>query len=26
MWRVTGGARWVVDEDSHHMGIVGNQR
>jgi hypothetical protein len=26
MWRVTRGARWMVDEHSHHMGIVRNQR
>jgi hypothetical protein len=26
MWRVTRGARWMVDENSHHMGIVRNQR
>jgi len=26
MWRVAGCARWMVDEDSHHMGIIGNQR
>jgi hypothetical protein len=26
MWRVTRCARWMVDENSHHMGIVRNQR
>src|SRR5215472_3113700 len=26
MWRVTRGARWMVDENSHHMGIFRNQR
>src|SRR3984957_6437715 len=26
MWRVTGGARWMVDENRHHMGIVRNRR
>ena len=26
MWRVTGGARWMVDENSQHMGIFRNQR
>jgi hypothetical protein len=26
MWRVTRGARGMVDENSHHMGIVRNQR
>ena len=22
MWRLTRGARWMADENSHHMGIV----
>jgi hypothetical protein len=26
MWRVSRGARWMVDENSQHMGIVGNRR